>query len=146
MASSNCRKGGYDLASYGRSEYGNAASAVEPRYSFSRPADHEVNVARDQFLKFTTYCFSDWIELDAIEIEISEDGGLTYLPAMTLGQIFQSPYDGSNSKIYRSDSQRIDVIIEKTNLWVQAGRVIVRFTGVDEHGQSSSKTLPVFWD
>ena len=146
MASSNSRKGGYGLASFGRSEYGNAASAVEPRYSYSNPSDHQVNVPRDQFLEFTSYYFSDWTELDEIAIEISEDSGVTFLPAMSLGQVFQAPYDGSNSKIFRSDSQRITVIIDKTLLWVQAGRVIVRFTGLDEHDQAATKAPPVYWD
>ena len=139
------RHGGYGLSSYGRSEYGHGKSDIEPRFDTSVPLNHATHVPLSQFLKFTTYCFSSWLDLSDLLIEISEDSGASFNPAYLTGS-FQSPYDGTNSRIFRPDSQRLTVMIEKTALWTANTEVIIRFTGTDEFGQAVTSIIPVYWD
>ena len=138
------RKGGYGLSSYGRSEYGNGRSRIEPRFNTSRPVNHETHVRLDQFLKFSTYCFSSWLDLSDLTVEISEDSGISFTPAYS-GGVFIAPYASANSKVYRPDSQQLCVIIQKTSLWPDNMRVVIRFICTDEFSQDATSTVPVRW-
>lgn len=138
------RKGGYGLSSYGRSEYGNGRSRIEPRFNTSRPVNHETHVRLDQFLKFSTYCFSSWLDLSDLTVEISEDNGASFNIAYS-GGAFVASYAGANSKIYRPNSQQLCVIIQKTSLWPDNMRVVIRFTSTDEFGQIATSISPVYW-
>jgi hypothetical protein len=136
--------GGFGLAPLGHTEFGNSKSDIEPRFSESKPIDKSINVATNEWLSFTTYCYSSWIVLENITVEISEDNGISYAVAFD-GTSFLSPYDHVNSKVRRPDSHSILFIIVKAGFWPSAEVVKVRFTGLDEYGNTSTKEVPVFW-
>ena len=138
------RKGGYGLSSYGRSEYGNGRSRIEPRFDTSRPVNHETHVRLDRFLKFSTYCFSSWLDLSDLIIEISEDSGASFNIAYS-GGVFVAPYAGVNSKVFRPNSQQLCTIIQKTDLWTDNARIVIRFVGTDEFEQAATSVIPVHW-
>jgi len=140
-------KGGYGIAAAGRSEFGNAESVIEARFSASRPPDRSVNNRQDVWLRFTTYCYSSWIATDDILVEISENNGLTYNLAFD-GVAFLPPYDvylGNPSRSFRPDGQQIVFLFFKNGLWPTNQTVKIRFTGTDEFGQQATKETPVIW-
>jgi len=136
---------GLGIDACGRSVYGNAYSAYEPRFEISEPPDFSRNNPQDVFLKFDTYCFSSFIQEADCLVEISENSGLTYATAYA-GSVFVAPYNGTNSKVCRPDSQRIRFYIQKTALWPIRARVLVRLTAIDDFGESATHVLPVKWD
>lgn len=131
--------GGFGIAAFGRSEYGNSKSDVEPRYSASMPYDGERNVPLETPIKFEVYGFSSVVDIQNIRLEISEDSGITYNPAFD-GTVFQAPYTG---KFRRPEGQRLWIYIVKTGLWPIRSRIWVRFTGPDEYGQEATRAIPV---
>jgi hypothetical protein len=137
--------GGFGILPCGRSECGNAKSDVEPRYNvnLSTPQDGQIEVPTDAALRFTTYCFSSWVDIADVRVHITEDEGDTWILAFD-GSDFHAPYDGLNSKIARSGHELI-VYIQKTVSWPPQKRIMVKFTGVDEFGQGATKNPPVVW-
>lgn len=136
---------GLGIESAGRSHCGGAVSAIEPRFEHSRPLDKSKNNPRDVVLKFTTYCYSSFIYPENCVMEISEDAGFTFNPAYD-GSVFLAPYDGIFSKIRRYDSQRLIFFVHKTAAWPMRKLVVIRFTAVDDYGQTATKVTPVKWD
>ena len=136
-------RGGFGILPCGRSECGNAKSDIEPRFLFSRPADEQQNADLDAVLKFTTYCFSSWIDIADCKVEISEDGGGVWAVVFD-GTDFQAPYNGGYSKV-RRDGPSLIFYIQKTSYWPVDTTVVVRFTGHDEFGQAATKETPVVW-
>jgi hypothetical protein len=135
------KKGAWGLVPYGRSQYGSKASDVEPRFETSIPNDGQHNVPVTQALKFTTYCFSSFVEIENIRLEISEDGGGTYAPAFD-GISFVPPYSG---RVRRPDGQRITFYIVKASDWPPHEHVLIRFSGADEFEQEATKVPTVKW-
>lgn len=135
--------GGLGISPCGRTECGNAQSVIEPRFLDSVPQDQQRNVDVEQQLKFITYCFSSWIDIPDITVEISEDSGGSWLVAFD-GTSFVSPYDGANSKI-RREGHAINFYIHKTDVWPEGQKVLIRFSGADEFGQDATKETPVVW-
>jgi hypothetical protein len=134
-------RGGYGLDPYGRSQYGSASSDINPRFEGSIPNDGQHNVPLTQALKFTTYCFSSFIDIENIVVSISEDGGGTFAVAFN-GTAFFAPYSGA---VRRPDGQRIVFYIQRTGDWPAGKKIVVRFAGADEYGNPASKTLPKKW-
>lgn len=136
--------GGFGIAPLGQSETGHPKCDIEPRFYTSKPVDKQSNVATNTWLRFDTYCYSSWIDLENITVEISEDNGVTYTTAYN-GSSFLPPYDGTNSKVRRPDSHTIRFWIDKAGLWPINETVKIKFTGIDEFGNSTSKEAPVIW-
>ncbi len=140
--------GGFGIIPFGRSQFGHGFPDIEPRFLSSRPLDKSINVSQDATLKFTTYCFSSWIDVDeplpGVQVEISEDAGNTFVPAYASGA-FVAPYDGVNSKVRRTEGHELTFYIQKTADWPLSTAVMIRYTGVDNYGQVSSKEAPVVW-
>jgi hypothetical protein len=134
--------GGYGFTAYGRNQYGNARSTVEPRFSESLPPDNLRNVPTNQILKFEVYCFSSYIDLNNIVIEISENGGSSFVVAYD-GSSFLAPFSG---RLQRPDGQRIWIYIVNAVLWPIQEEIIVRFSGYDEFDQEATKEIPVKWE
>lgn len=137
-------RGGFGFSPFGHSELGNPKSDIEPRFYTSRPVDNSVNNPTNVWLSFVTYCYSSWIELENIQVEISEDNGATYTVAFD-GTVFQAPYNGANSKVRRPDSHSIKFWVDKAGLWPSNETVVIRFTGPDEFGNIATKETPVVW-
>ena len=137
--------GGLGIDACGRSVFGNSYSEYEPRFEYSYPLDKSKGNPRDVALKFTTYCFSSWLKTSACTVRISEDAGVTYATAHN-GTVFVAPYNGTQSRVVRPDSQRLVFYIQKTSLWPAKARVYIQLTGTDDFGDLVSKTLPVTWD
>lgn len=137
-------RGGYGIAPYGQTEYGGPKSDIEARFHTSRPHDKALNVPVNEWLTFTTYCYSSWIDIEDILLEISEDNGVSYSLAFD-GTVFLPPYGGAHSKVRRTDGHTIKFWIEKVGDWPVSETVKIRFTGADEYGQQASKEIPVVW-
>ena len=140
--------GGCGIDPCGQCECGTPKSDIEPRFLISRPLDRQRNVPLTQVLKFTTYCFSSWIDLATVAVQISEDAGVTYdfaFNGFVDTSLFFSPYDGSLSKVRRTQGHELTFYIQKTSNWPIAKRCYVRFTGNDEFGQQATKVNPVVW-
>lgn len=137
-------KGGYGVSALGRSEFGHAESVIEARFSTSQPVDKSRNNSIYAWIRFVTYCYSSWISVDDVLIEISEDNGASYSVAFD-GTAFISPYNGANSRYFRPDGQRLVFLITKNGVWVRGTTVKIRFTGPDEYGQPATKEIPVYW-
>lgn len=137
-------RGGFGITAFGQSEMGHPKSDIEPRFRRSKPLDGSLNVPTNVWLRFDTYLFSSWIDIENITVEISEDNGATYNLAFD-GTTFIAPYNGANSKVRRPDSHTIRFWIEKAGFWPPEETVKIRFTGVDEFGNVSSKEAPVVW-
>jgi len=135
--------GGLGISPCGRTECGNAQSVIEPRFLTSVPADKQLTAPLNSELRFVTYCFSSWIDIADITIEISEDDEVTWLPAFD-GENFISPYSGPHSKVLR-DGHSVIFYIQKLAPWPVNQRVVVRFSGSDEFNQQASKEAPVVW-
>jgi len=134
-------RGGYGLDAYGRHQYGNAASVVGPRFEKSTPNDGQHNVPVTQALKFTTYCFSSFVDIPNTQVSISEDGGVTFVTAFD-GTSFLAPYTG---RVRRVDGQRLTYYIQKMGVWPSNQKIVVRCSGADEYGNESNKMLPKKW-
>lgn len=134
-------RGGYGLDAYGRHQYGNAASAVEPRFESSTPNDGQHNVPVTQALKFTTYCFSSFVDIPNTRVYVSEDGGGTFTLAFD-GSVFLLPYTG---RVRRADGQRIVCYVQKVGNWPPNKKIVVRFGGADEFENEASKVFPRKW-
>ena len=141
---------GLGIDSCGRFECGGAKSDIEPRFFYSHPLDKSKNNAVDIYLKFDTYCFSSFIALDVLGVEISEDAGLTFNPAYVAAvpgvpAAFVAPYNGTNSKVRHSSPQTLSFWVQKAVDWPVRSRVVIRVTGVDDYGNAVSKVTPVTW-
>jgi hypothetical protein len=140
--------GGCGIDPCGQCECGTPKSDIEPRFVFSRPLDGQRNVPLTQVLKFTTYCYSSWIEIPDSVVEISEDGGLTFEIAFN-GFVdpdsFYAPYDGPHSKVRRTQGHELTFYIQKNGNWPIAQKCYVRYTGNDEFGQQATKTNALVW-
>jgi hypothetical protein len=138
-------RGGYGIIAFGQSEYGNAQSTIEPRFLGSRPADRAFNVpVTEVVIKFTNFSYSSWVDISTVLVEVSEDAGLTYAPAFQT-EAFVAPYNGAQSKWRRPEGHSMSFYIHKTAVWPIGTKVLVRFTGTDEFGQTSTKSSPVMW-
>lgn len=137
--------GGWGMTPWGRSQWGNAASDIEPRFYTSTPIDHQTNVRRNQVTRFTTYCYSSFVDESCdLFVEVSENGGISYAPVFLNGA-FVDPYNGSESKIRRVDGQQLRVYVQNSNPWNANSQVVFRVTMTDEFGQEATKTVPVVW-
>jgi hypothetical protein len=135
---------GLGIDSCGRFECGGAKSDIEPRFYFSHPLDKSKNNNVDVFLKFETYCFSSFIELDALTVTISENNGMTFNPAYVAGS-FVAPYNGTESKVRHSSPQMLAFWIQKTADWPVRTKIMINVSGMDDFGNEVSKTVPVTW-
>lgn len=136
---------GLGIDSCGRAVCGGAYSEYEPRFEFSVPPDFSRNNPTDVFLKFDTYCFSSYLSETDCLVEISENNGATYAVAYD-GSAFVAPYDGTDSRVCRPDSQRLRFCIQKTTLWPIRTHILVRLTAIDDFGDAVTHVLPVKWD
>ena len=137
--------GGFGLDPFGRDEFGNAASAIEPRFEVSSPVDNAKHVLVDKFLKFTTYCYSSTlnpVSSDSVKVEISENKGWTYTTVFA-NDAFALAY--ATSKYLWEDGHRLAFFIKKATNWAPMSHIIVRVTAVDEYGNMGTKTTPVIW-
>lgn len=138
--------GGYGLIANGRSQYGAAASWIEPRFNrISMPEDGRHNVPLDfVWLTFELYFFSSFIVTEKgpqadFDFEISEDGGLNFTSIYALG----SPYD---FVVKFKDGQTIWLKIRKLNGdWPPQTEILIRTTAHDEFEQQITKVEPVRW-
>jgi len=140
--------GGCGIDPCGQCECGTPKSDIEPRFLFSRPLDGQKNVSLTQVLKFITYCYSSWISEEVSVVEISVDGGLTFDLAyngFVETEAFYPPYDGSLSKVRRTQGHELTFYIQSTVPWPTAQKVYVRYTGHDEFGQQATKTNALVW-
>jgi len=139
--------GGYGLTSWGRCEWGNAKSGVEPRFEASVPVDNTEGVSVYQtVVNFRIYGFSSRIQKDSLLIEISEDNGVTFNNAYILSA-FIAPYNGAKSLIdaHQGESNIFRIVIEKTSTWTDEEWIVFRFSAKDEFNQVVSKVTPVVW-
>jgi hypothetical protein len=134
-------RGGYGLDAYGRHQYGNRSSDVEPRFELSVPLDGQHNVPVTQALKFATYYFSSFSDTSNILVYISENAGSTFVLAFD-GTTFQAPYAG---RIRRVTGQRLTCYITKTTNWTVNQKIVVRFVGADDFGNEATKIAPKKW-
>ena len=140
--------GGCGIDPCGQCECGTPKSDIEPRFLSSRPLDGQKNVSLTQVLKFTTYCYSSWIDYGVSVVEISVDGGVVFDIAyngFVDVNVFNAPYDGALSKVRRTQGHELTFYIQSTNPWPVAKKVYIRFTGNDEFGQQSTKTSALVW-
>ena len=142
----NSARGGWGIAPWGRADWGNAKSSYAAGYEVSTPENHALYVPLTQVIRCTTYAATSWIDLENYTVEISEDDGVTYSPALASDGIFVYPYNGLRSKIYRKDSHRLVVVFHKRSQWTANTRVVVRVAGVDEFGVDVVQTPTLFWD
>ena len=139
--------GGYGITPFGQSEFGNSKADIEPCFLISRPPDRSTNVPITQILRFITYSYASWVDISTVTVEISENAGGTYQTAFVSGA-FVDPYTGAMSKVRRPEGHSLTFYIHKGGsslVWPMAQKVIIRFTGQDEHDQQATKTLPVVW-
>jgi len=142
------RNGGYGFSAYGRSNFGNAESEVEPRFDVSDPADGSVDVSiYKTTVVFDVYLFSSTaISDDTLLIEVSENGGISYSNVYANGS-FVVPFMGSRSRIdfQEADPQKMRVWIHKTSPWANDVEIRVRVTVADEFGNEATKETPIKW-
>ena len=137
-------RGGLGIAPCGHTTCGGQSSPIEPRFLSSRPADRQRNVPVDQVLRFFVYGYSSWTDIPNITVSISEDAGLSFVPAFD-STGFLAPYDGANSKIIRVDGHTLAVYIDKVGDWPRGTKVVVQYSGQDEYGQDATRVTPVLW-
>ncbi len=130
--------GGYGQAAHGRHQLGAASSEICPFYNESVPVDHETGVSLDQWITFTTYYYSSMCEFPTgVYVEISEDEGTTFEPAVA------PAYELTLSV---KDGQQIWIKVRKRiGEWPIWTKIVVRYTGPDEHGNVAVKTAKVRW-
>ena len=132
--------GGYGQAAFGRCQLGTSSSDITPKFYTSSPSDGAQRVALDRWIEFYTYYYSSvpaalGPDPETPFIEISENGGATYLDASL------APYALTYTAV---DGQRYWCKILKTiGQWPENSEIIIRYTGVDEHGNAAEKTVPV---
>jgi hypothetical protein len=140
--------GGFGQVGFGRCEFGQSKSDVEPRYYLSNPDDNEANISIYQTtIWFSIYGFSSRVQVDSfLYIEISENGGTSFADAYTGGS-FVSPYNGSGCLIddHLGTPGECRVKIEKTAAWANEEQVVVRVTAQDEYENESTKETPEVW-
>lgn len=136
--------GGFGISPCGHTQAGGVTSDVEPRFMSSRPVDRQRNVSRSQVLRFLVYCYSSWTEIPDVVVRVSEDGGLTFAPAFGPSG-FVAPYDGHASNITRYKGHSLVIYIHKTALWPFAEKVVIEYEGVDEYGNSATRTAVRWW-
>lgn len=140
--------GGFGNTAFGQNEFGQATSALEPRFEDSSPSDGATGVSiYDVVVNFTVYGFSSRVQTDdSLLVEVSEDGGSTYVDAYKEGA-FVSPFDGSNSEVddHQSHPNALLIRLHKTSTWTDEKEIRVRTTGYDEYGQEATKETPVIW-
>ena len=131
--------GGYGQAANGRSQFGSAASDIEPRYEISRPARGQRNVPRDIWITFRIYYYSSFPDLygEGLSIAISEDSGATFLDAS------QAPYELT----YRPrGGQSIWVKIRKIDgILAENSEIVIRYEGKDEFLQDPTDNALKRW-
>lgn len=139
---------GFGQVGFGRSEFGQAKSDVEPRLGSSDPEDEATGISIFYYtIKHAIYGFSSRVQLDnSLLIEVSENGGSSYADAYKNGA-FVAPYNGSNSSVdaHQADPQALRMSIHKTSTWADEQEIRVRVTAYDEYGQLATKTTPVEW-
>jgi hypothetical protein len=141
MTTLSGKTGAWGFVPYGRAQFGSKASAIEPRFETSIPNDGQHNVPVTQALKFTTYCFSSFLDISNTRVFISEDGGATFALAFD-GTFFLAPYTG---RMRRADGQRLVCYLQKLGNWPPNKKIVVRFGGADEFGHEASKVFPRKW-
>lgn len=139
-------RGGYGADAYGRSQYGSAASEIEPRFNErSTPVDESINVPEShRWLLYELYFYSSSIVMvdppNDFNIEISENGGVDYVSVYDAG----TPY---TVDIRFKDGQTVWIRIEKTDGdWAGGAQIIIKTTLTDEFGQPITKVTPVRWE
>jgi len=139
-------RGGYGVIAHGRSQFGAAASGIEPRFKrVSSPYDGQIKVPRPFIWPtFEIYFFSSSFDFhegppEGFDFEVSENGGTDFLSVFDLA----SPY----SIDWRlKDGQTVWVKIQKlTGKWPEGSEIIIRSTMHDEFGQEVTKEVPVLW-
>jgi hypothetical protein len=139
-------KGGYGMDPHGQHEYGNAGSAIEPRYNDSFPVDGANKVSiYDTTIRFSMYCFSSIMQTDTMRVELSEDDGDTYADVFHGGS-FVSPFLNQNSFMYWNNGHELVVSIDRGGTWEDNAYMRVRVTGVDEYGNDATKSIPLKWE
>lgn len=140
--------GGYGISPHGRSNYGNAASELEPRFFSSNPTDGSVDVSvYATTIVFSVYCFSSTVLDDGqLLVEISENGGTSYADAYR-NEAFVAPYAGSRSRIdfQVANPQELMIYVHKSAPWANDKEIRVRVTILDEFGNEATKEAPVVW-
>ena len=137
--------GGFGLDPFGRDEFGNVSSAIEPRFEVSSPVDNAKHVLVDRFLKFTTYCYSSTLDptsTDSVKVEISENNGWTYATVFA-DDAFALAY--ANSRYLWEGGHRLVFFLKKVTNWAPMSHIIIRVTAIDEYGNVGTKITPVIW-
>lgn len=133
--------GGFGIDAFGRHEFGNRKSDVEPRFEYSVPNDGQHNIPVTQHLKFDIYCFSSHVALADLRLFVSEDGGALFAQIYD-GSSFTAPYSG---RIRRADGQRVVVYLSRATVWPHNRKIVIRCSVADEFGNGASKVAPRKW-
>ena len=144
------RRGGYGFTAFGRDQYGNInrdaytgdSYDIEPRFGLSVPLDGYHGAPVTQALKFEVYAFRSCVDMLFVKVEISENGGVSYVTAYENGTVY-SPY---SVRYCRPDGQRIWLyVVKSVGTWPYGREIIIRFTGADEFGKQATKNAVVRW-
>jgi hypothetical protein len=141
-------RGGFGIASFGRSQFGHADTDTEPRFDSSFPADGSINISIfATTIMFDIYCFSDMVQDEGLLVEISENGGTSYAYAYR-NSAFVAPYNGARSRTdaQLADPQLFSMVIHKTSQWANEQEIKVRVTAFDEYGNEATKEVPIRWE
>jgi hypothetical protein len=140
--------GGYGQVGLGRCNFGQAKAEYEPRFYSSNPVDGSLAVSAFNYsIRFILYGFASRVQTDdSLHIEISENGGVSYVDAYMSGS-FIVPYNGANSLLdaHQGNSQHLMMRLHRTSPWVFDNEVRVRITARDEFGNESTKETVVEW-
>jgi hypothetical protein len=101
-------------------------------------------VAVTQVLRFFVYNYSSFTDIADIVVRISEDGGATFSVAFNSSG-FASPYNGTNSQIKRYDGHTLAIYVQKTSDWPVASKIVIEYEGVDEYGNTATRSAPIRW-
>lgn len=136
---------GFGQVAFGRCQFGQVSSDIEPRFLKSLPVDEGVGISvLFVAMKTSIYGFSSRVQ--EVRVEVSEDGG-DFRDAYVNGS-FIPPYDGPDSYVdfHQADPQVAMVKVEKDEPWDENIIVQVRVTAIDEFGQEVTKVAPVKWE
>jgi hypothetical protein len=97
-----------------------------------------------QVLRFLVYNYTSFTDIADIVIRVSENSGLTYAPAFD-STGFIAPYNGANSQIKRYDGHTLYVYLQKTSDWPISSKIMIEYEGVDEYGNTATRTAPIRW-
>jgi hypothetical protein len=97
-----------------------------------------------QVLRFFVYNYTSFSDIADIDIRISEDAGATYAPAFNHTG-FLAPYNGAKSQIKRYDGHTLAIYIQKTSNWPVGSKIMIEYEGVDEYGNTATRTAPIRW-